>query len=633
MRRFKGLRLLFTGILMLCLVATPLITPVFSVVDAKQDEKKKEKEERTTLRIDNVTTKEDRTEIARTGVIIEEIGEDYVVVIAHPLEVEELQKLDYPLTEQTGEQLQALDFPISDADFHNYDEMAQVIDQAALDHPNIVEKFSVGQSFENRELWAVKISDNPMQDEDEPEVLYVGLHHAREHLTVEMTLYLLDLFTDNYGTDAQITELVDNREIYIVFNLNPDGGEYDIRNDTYDMWRKNRQTNNGSSYVGTDLNRNYGYNWGCCGGSSGNTYSDTYRGSSPFSAPETNAFRNFVDSRVVNGEQQISTAVSFHTYGELILYPYGYTYTDVPSDMTQDEHDVMVTMANAMANTNGYTPQQSSDLYITDGDMTDWTFGEHNIFSFTFEMYPVSSNPGFYPPDEVIAAETARNKDAVLYLTDKADCPYDVIGKAGQYCGDDGGGGNTEIIFEDDFESNKGWTSDPNGSDSATTGNWERANPQSTDYSGPKQLGTTTSGSFGLVTGASAGSSVGANDIDNGNTTIRSPEITLPADGNLSLSFYSYFSHYSNATNADYFSVSVILENGSGDTLFEELGAGVDQDASWSYQTLDLSPYAGQTIQIQFEAADASGGSLVEAGVDDLKIEQEIIAATNLNID
>ncbi|MDP5273576.1 choice-of-anchor J domain-containing protein [Chengkuizengella axinellae] len=156
---------------------------------------------------------------------------------------------------------------------------------------------------------------------------------------------------------------------------------------------------------------------------------------------------------------------------------------------------------------------------------------------------------------------------------------------------------------------------------------WERANPQSTSYSGSKQLGTTTSGSFGLVTGASAGSSVGANDIDNGNTSILSPEITLPADGNLTLTFSSYFSHYSNATSADFFSLSVIQANGNEVTLFEELGAGVDQDANWSNQTIDLSAYAGQTIQLQFEAADAAGGSLVEAGVDDVKIEQSTVNA------
>jgi hypothetical protein len=102
--------------------------------------------------------------------------------------------------------------------------------------------------------------------------------------------------------------------------------------------------------------------------------------------------------------------------------------------MTVDDHDVFVTMGQAMAATNGYTPQQASDLYITDGTIDDWMYGVHRIFSFTFEMYPVSSSPGFYPPDEVIPAETARNRAAVLYLLEQAACPYAVIGKQAQYC-------------------------------------------------------------------------------------------------------------------------------------------------------------------------------------------------------
>jgi carboxypeptidase T len=265
-------------------------------------------------------------------------------------------------------------------------------------------------------------------------VLYVGLHHAREHLTVEMALYVLHLYADSYGSDAEITALVDSREFYIVFNLNPDGGEYDIVNDVYHSWRKNRQPNAGSSYVGTDLNRNYDYRWGCCGGSSGSTWSETYRGAAPFSAPETAWMRDFVNGRVVDGRQQIRTLITFHTYSELVLWPYGYTYTDVPSDMTQDEHDVLETMGRAMAATNGYTPQQSSDLYITDGDMTDWAFGVHRIFAYTFELYPKGSNPGFYPPDELIPTETARNREAVLYIAEQADCPYRVIDKEAEYC-------------------------------------------------------------------------------------------------------------------------------------------------------------------------------------------------------
>jgi hypothetical protein len=138
---------------------------------------------------------------------------------------------------------------------------------------------------------------------------------------------------------------------------------------------------------------------------------------------------------VIGGTQQITAHLDVHTYGELVMWPYGYTFTDVPADMTQDDHDVFVTIGQSMAASNGYTPQQGSDLYITDGGIKDYLYGAHRIFSLSFEMYPVTSaQGGFYPPDEVIPAETARNRAAILYLLDNAACPYAVIGKQAQYC-------------------------------------------------------------------------------------------------------------------------------------------------------------------------------------------------------
>ncbi len=381
-------------------------------------------------RISNVTTKEGRSAVTRAGAAIEEIGANYVIVSATPQEASQIAKLGYPVQEL----FQTMGFPSADAAYHDYAEMVAEIQQVAASHPDLVSVFSLGQSYEGRELWAAKISDNVGVDEDEPEVLFLGLHHAREHLTVEMTLYVLNLLAGKYGVDTQITDLVNAREIYIIFNVNPDGGEYDIATGSYRSWRKNRQPNQGSSYVGTDLNRNYGYKWGCCGGSSGSPFSETYRGSAPFSTPEMARVRDFVDSRVIGGTQQIKTSISFHTYNELVLWPYGYTYTDVPSDMTQDDHDVFAAMGQYMASTNGYTPKQSSDLYITDGDYLDWAYGVHRIFAYTFEMYPTTSSPGFYPPASVIPAQTNRNDAAVRYIIQQADCPYRTIGKEGAYC-------------------------------------------------------------------------------------------------------------------------------------------------------------------------------------------------------
>jgi carboxypeptidase T len=195
--------------------------------------------------ISGVTTKEQRTAIASTGAAIEEVGKDHVKVLATPQEAKKIKQKGFtPIVDST---MTTEDFPSGDSAYHNYNEMVSKINTAVSSYPGIVSKFSIGKSYEGRELWAVKISDNVGTDEAEPEVLYTSLHHAREHLTVEMALYTLDLFTKNYGSDSRITDLVNNREIYIVFNLNPDGGEYDISTGSYKSWRKNRPPNSGSS--------------------------------------------------------------------------------------------------------------------------------------------------------------------------------------------------------------------------------------------------------------------------------------------------------------------------------------------------------------------------------------------------
>jgi hypothetical protein len=210
--------------------------------------------------------------------------------------------------------------------------------------------------------------------------------------------------------------------------MNPDGSEYDIATGSYRSWRKNRQPNSGSANVGTDLNRNWGYQWGCCGGSSGSTGSETYRGPSAFSAPETQRVRDFVNSRVVGGKQQITSHIDWHTYSQLILWPYGYTTANTAPGLDVNQERAFRTLGQQMAQTNNYTPEQASDLYITDGSIGDWMWGTHKIWSYTFEMYPSSGGGGFYPPDEVIVRETSRNDSAVSLLLSYADCVPRVIG-------------------------------------------------------------------------------------------------------------------------------------------------------------------------------------------------------------
>ncbi|GGM32368.1 hypothetical protein GCM10011608_16160 [Micromonospora sonchi] len=566
----------------------------------------------------------DRTAVARTGASIDYSEHGVLHVSATRAEAAAIARLGFRLEEVAAAptdrghahgDVGTLAFPPADANYHDYAELIAVVNQVVADHPSIARKISIGRSYEGRDLVAVKISDNVAVDENEPEILFNSQQHAREHLTVEMAVYLLNLFTDNYGSDSRITNLVNNREIWIVPTVNPDGSEYDIATGSYRSWRKNRQPNSGSSYVGTDLNRNWSYNFGCCGGSSGSTSSDTYRGPSAFSAPETQALRNFVNSRVVGGVQQIKANIDFHTYSELVLWPYGYTYNDTAPGMTADQYNTFATLGRQMAATNGFTPQQSSDLYITDGSSIDWMWATHGIWAYTFELYPrTASGGGFYPPDEVIPRETSRNREAVLILAEHADCPYRAIGKQAQYCG--GGGGTT--VWSDTFETATGWTINPNGTDTATSGQWERGAAQATNSSGAKQL-IPYAGSNDLVTGRLAGTAAGDHDVDGGVTSARSPTITLPSSGTLTLSLAWYLAHGSNSSSADYFRVSVVHSGGTT-ALLTQAGAASNRNGAWTVSNLNLTPYAGQSVRILVEAADASTASLVEAAVDNVTI-------------
>jgi carboxypeptidase T len=335
----------------------------------------------------------------------------------------------------------------------------------------------------------------------------------------------------------------------------------------------------------------------------------TYRGWKPFSAPETRAVRDFINGRVVGGRQQIKAAITFHTAGEEILWPYGYTRTDVPSDMTRDDQAALRVLGIRMADRNGYTPMQSSSLYVTDGDEIDWAYGRHRIFMYTFELYPsheqVSSTARFYPADERIGPQTERNKDAILYLIEQAGCLYGVIGKAVTNCGP----------LYDDFEVFRGWKADPLGTDTVTDGAWERGNPSATRW----QAGTVPSGSRALVTGAAAGSSESANDLDGGPTTVRSPAIKLPATVGR-LTFRYYFAHNAQSSSADAFRAFVEAEDGTRTQVRQELGAANNDGPSWTTVSVSMTPWAGQTVRIVFLAQDKGAASRVEAAVDDVRI-------------
>jgi murein tripeptide amidase MpaA len=500
----------------------------------------------------------------------------------------------------------ASQFPSGYQAYHTYAELTADVAATAAAHPDIVSMFSIGKSYQGRDIWAVKISDNVTVDENEPEVLYDGGTHSDEHMGVEMTLHIMHWLVNGYGTDPRITNIVNNREIYIVFEVNPDGAEYDISGGRFHFWRKNRQPTPGTRAIGTDLNRNFGYRWGLEGNTSRNPFAITYRGPRAFSAPETRAMRDFLASRVVNGRQQIRTAITFHEAGRLVMWPYGYSYVDIPPDMTRDDHAALVAIGRHMAATNGYRPEQASDLYLTSGTTRDYEYGVYRIFSYTFEL----SNRD-YPNQSWIAPETGRNKEAVLYLAERAGCTFGILGATARVarCG----------AFDDDLEVARGWVVNPDGTDTAVSGQFSRADPRPTTSSGPKQLGNVPSGVRAFVTGALAGASANANDLD-GLTTVRSAQIDLPVTTGQKLTFRYVFAHDGRSSVADRFAAIVEDSTGAQTTVFLRTGAPSDLDGVWRAASVSLDPWAGTTIHVRFQAADGGPNNLVEVEVDDVRV-------------
>ncbi|GAA4892099.1 Zn-dependent metalloprotease [Stackebrandtia albiflava] len=176
------------------------------------------------------------------------------------------------------------------------------------------------------------------------------------------------------------------------------------------------------------------------------------------------------------------------------------------------------------------------------------------------------------------------------------------------------------VVFSDDFSTDKGWTVNSGGGDTATAGQWQRGDPAQTTYLGTVlQRGDCASESQCLVTGPAAGSDAGGHDVDNGVTTATSPAIALPAGASAELTLSAYLAHLNNSGSTDHLRISVVT--GAGTVVLQTFtGAATDRAAAWSDHAYDLSAYAGQTVRIVVTAADAGSASLVEAAVDDVTV-------------
>lgn len=312
------------------------------------------------------------------------------------------------------------DFPAAYQAHHTYAELEAALRVLAAAHPAIVQLGSMGRSYEGRKLFIVKISDNVASDEPEPEVYVDGGIHAHEHLSTEQALALIHWLVDQYGTDARSTAIIDSTEIWIAPMINPDGAMFDIAGGKFHSWRKNRQPNAAGSAVGTDINRNFAYKWGG-GGSSADPAHQFYRGPKPWSAPEATRIRDFARSRIAGGRQQLRLALTLHSHGEFVMYPFGWTADPQPPDMRAADAQTLRGLAEGMADRNGYRALQAGQLYRSSGTFMDWAYARQRILALTMEMYPPASvDDGWYVRDEDMHAQLERNRDALLWFLEQA---------------------------------------------------------------------------------------------------------------------------------------------------------------------------------------------------------------------
>jgi hypothetical protein len=259
--------------------------------------------------------------------------------------------------------------------FYTLDEVIAQLDSMHLLYQNLItQKDSIGSSIEGRPIWAVKISDNPEINEEEPEVFYNSLTHAREPAAMMAVVYFMYYLLENYGVDPEVTYLVNNREFYFVPVINPDGYVYNqqISPNGGGMWRKNMRSDSVGLF-GVDLNRNYSYMWGYDNiGSSPIKLAEDYRGTAAFSEPETQAIRDFCISH------NFLICNNYHTYGSVAFPPWGYKKSHTPDSA---KYNCLIKLAT---NFNGYLnglflPTGHSLNYTTNGDVCDWMYGETNV--------------------------------------------------------------------------------------------------------------------------------------------------------------------------------------------------------------------------------------------------------------
>jgi murein tripeptide amidase MpaA len=307
--------------------------------------------------------------------------------------------------------------------YRTYAELGPLLADRAAHYPDLIDLFDRGDTWEkqyagvDRDIWAVRLT-SPRGPDEKPKLLIVAEQHAREIITPEVALEFIDDLLTGYGSDATATWLLDAREVWVVPMANPDGY---VRAARAEDWRKNagwpKTCINGVppwSY-GVDLNRNFGIAWEMTAGSSTEPCSLIYRGTAPYSEPETVALRDLMLA------ERFDFIILLHSYGDEILFPWAHTRDPVP------DAAVLEALAGRMAAEVGYTAQQASTMYPASGDAMDWSYGELGVASLTVEIGSMEDGM-FWPDCDTKPTLYQEVRGALIYAALAAADPYSVAG-------------------------------------------------------------------------------------------------------------------------------------------------------------------------------------------------------------